>query len=67
MRTELEIKQAKDILQRARNGAATRDGKQLDIVMLRMFIDLLGWIQGEPSAFGTQLEVIRKRIDGDVN
>lgn len=65
MRTGLEIAQAKDILQRATDNSA-RAGNS-DALVLRMFVDLLGWVQGEPSSFGPQLEAIRKRIQSGVN
>lgn len=67
MRTELEIAQAKDILERAKERASVNGSPKSDVLMLRMSIDLLKWALGEPSQFGPQLDVTRKHIMSGMN
>lgn len=55
------------MLERARDNAKLHGSE--DSVQLAMFVDLLKWIQNEPSAFGKQYEfwraVFRARKAGE--
>lgn len=53
MRTEAEVKQAMALLARARDNAKSKGHEHG--MQLAMFVDLLKWVNGEHSAFETQL------------
>lgn len=67
MRTETEIKQARGILQLAKEKVAARGAAPSDILTLGMFIDLLDWVREEPNEFGPELDKIRKHLAASTN